>query len=183
MKKEGFVGCFCSKGGFTLIELLVVVLIIGILAAVALPQYQKAVEKSRAAQVIPLMRTVAQAQAVYYAEHGEFAKKFAELGVLFPWTGKEKGYHHSDDVLSNKEWSMQLSQSNIPNIGIKAGAILLTRLKGPYRGGGFSINVLTSDITCVERPIFKATANSYCEKIFNATKRPVGSDTRVYDLP
>lgn len=50
--------------GFTLIELLVVVRIIGILASVALPQYQKAVEKSRAAEAIQTLKTLRDQQAL-----------------------------------------------------------------------------------------------------------------------
>ena len=60
----------CNPKGFTLIELLVVVLIIGILAAVAVPQYQVAVEKSRAAEAITLMSSLQKAIDVYVMQNG-----------------------------------------------------------------------------------------------------------------
>ena len=67
--------------GFTLIELLVVVLIIGILAAVALPQYQKAVWKSRFTQAKTMVHSLVNAEEIYYLANNSYTTDIEMLGI------------------------------------------------------------------------------------------------------
>ena len=96
------------KKGFTLIELLVVVLIIGVLSAIALPQYQKAVNRSRGAEALTTLRALADAANLYYLENGTYeglaytdTNAAEKLSIAVPQLKNFKYHHDSHGNPSN----------------------------------------------------------------------------------
>ncbi|HOJ39524.1 MAG TPA: prepilin-type N-terminal cleavage/methylation domain-containing protein, partial [bacterium] len=69
------------KRGFTLIELMVVVIIVGILAAVAIPLYRANVRKSMASEGAALLGAVLTAERTYYAEHGTYTTSITDVST------------------------------------------------------------------------------------------------------
>jgi len=180
--KSGMTPLF-DNNAFTLIELLVVVLIIGILAAVAVPQYQKAVEKSRAAQALTLVKTIAQAQEVYTLANGQAATSTDELAVEMPWpqvAGTTNKY-------SNGDWILTLWHDNWQD------AVVVARLTGKYVGGSFALyskidnvnNMKPNVLYCMENitttPLFTAEEGSYCQKMFQGNLVHTGA-VRAYEV-
>ena len=79
---------FKNKKGFTLIETLIVVLLIAILAAIAFPNYEAAMERTRVASNISLFRPMANAAMQYYTFNDEWPDSLKKLPVGVPeaWT-------------------------------------------------------------------------------------------------
>ena len=165
-----------NKQTFTLIELLVVVLIIGILAAVALPQYQKAVEKSKVAQAQTMLKSVYQAAKAYKMANGSWPRSFDELAIDIPWTGTNKWAKQNDTSLANQDWAVDLVATAYSDD--LAEGVTVGRIAGPYAGAalfmwdkplsGFSADT----IVCGEmkngqsyQHAFDKAKGAYCKKI------------------
>lgn len=100
-KPSGMTALF-NEHAFTLIELLVVVLIIGILAAVAVPQYKMAVDKTRLANLRTLVSAVQSAEESVYLATGDYTNDWSILPISF-------GGQISGNTLSGDGWSLTLS--------------------------------------------------------------------------
>jgi len=70
-----------NKKGFTLIELLVVVLIIGILSGIALPQYMKSINRSRATEAWQAGKTLLDGEHMYFLENREYTSDTTQLRI------------------------------------------------------------------------------------------------------
>ena len=128
------------KKGFTLIELLVVVLIIGILAAIAVPQYQKAVMKSKATQLQTLLAATVKASNLYYMNNGEYPESFDELDIDIPFS-VSNGDHTSvcaDDLVATSTKGNSEIEISLYSTGVAkryyVGAFFKT---GKYKCTGF----------------------------------------------
>ena len=150
------------KKGFSLLELLVVILIIGILAAVALPQYYKSKEKAEAVELQIIVKALHESQQRYYMVNNAFAEKFDELDVNiedYKRGGSEilSGFHKTDCFSNNKN----LIFTN----GYNQCAV---RKTGKYLRSGFCIRGVDSDdlyankLYCYEHGI-----SGFCPKLFN----------------
>lgn len=137
MKKKCCLSGVLNKKGFTLIELLVVVLIIGILAAVALPQYQKAVTKARVATAVTLLRAIANAQEIHYLAEGAYASN-DELDIELPSGTEDKGDYW--ELPGGQRFAKGGTSGGYTaitvNYGAPSGEIQLTSIFEHYSGSG-----------------------------------------------
>ena len=155
--------------GFTLIEMLIVVLIIGILAAIALPQYQKSVVKSRAMHLLALQREISIAQEAYYMRNGAYPNdvedfRIEDLDLSFkPFSFSKYSRMNS----ANKNPTIYDDQLEISLLG--SGYIIARFRKSQYSGCGFRMNSRTGERDCLEWYYFyKGEPGSFCQQIMGA---------------
>ena len=119
--------------GFTLIELLVVVLIIGILAAVAVSQYQQAVNKARLSEIVSVLRLYRDAEETYYMANGKYTDYPADLDVEIPFkkivSNLDGGYFITD----KNYWFSLIGTNGNPDLHYVQGGF--GRLEGDSYSG------------------------------------------------
>ena len=157
---------------FTLIELLVVILIIGILAAIGLQQYKKAVVKSKAAHMQTLLNAVVKASDRYFLQNGEYPKKFEDLDIEIELPSLnyrpclvDLGADYS--IKQSGDFAIAMHSSNAPPL--LSNVIAAYFITGKYKCRGFTRiqkwpNQPKEDITYCMEARYSLDCGNYCER-------------------
>ena len=165
------------KRGFTLIELLVVVLIISILSAVALPQYTKAVNKSRSAQALTVIKSLLQSTEVYYMANGSSPESLADLDVNI-----SSDMMFTDVPDSSKPLQYMFRSTDHGSIQAKAASSDLPHFEAHPVGTGAEVN--KGKIWCWVSSDKTEKAEQICKSMgsFDSDSSAVNGGGRYYTL-
>ncbi len=167
---------------FTLIELLVVVLIIGILAAIAVPQYQKAVWKARSRQMLVSIKAVKDASQAYYLAHNEYPTKFSDLDISLTGYDKEcqNPFGDKTDCLANDSSELTMNSYH---------EILATFPNGPYQWDAFLVRqepVFNGEVSLNKILCYHHTAlheKNMCTEFFGCEVELEANGDNYYSCP
>jgi type IV pilus assembly protein PilA len=121
--------------GFSLIELMIVVAIMGILVAIALPQYQNYQVRSRVTEALVLSTSVKRALESYYADHGEWPLLAQEAGLPALPTDFNSTYIKSVKVADGQCGIFNMKFRWLPKLGVLQGGHLWLKPTVPTDGG------------------------------------------------
>lgn len=149
-----------KEGGFTLIELLVVIIIIGILAAIALPSFLNQAAKAKQSEGKSFVGAVNRAQQAYRLENNQFTDNFEKLGVGLP--------------TKTNNYEMDITTANVELATTIAKPIDVKALKG-YAG---QVKVLdtgaTGTVLCEGK-----TVGTVPNPVANKDGGDCGADTKI----
>ncbi len=134
-----------NKLGFTLTELLTAVLIVGVLAAVAMPQYVRSVERARATEAMASIKAINDAIYTYYVAQEQCPVRFSQLVTSLPASNTQTA------SIDGKHFTFALgtAPNNVP--GTSCPGVLATRISG----SGYSYRIWN--------PYTSTTANASLE--------------------